>query len=202
MARYKTWMHRVPALIAALEALDHGAVTAAWLATYLEVTPRRVGQVFGHLVCEKAGTASIFDRQTLIRFLKKKPIEETPEEGRRRRVAQILNEARQTPRVLIEAPAKIVNTELAELPGVYLEPGTITVTGFKTVQEALEKLLKLAYAIGNDYQQFAERIQPAPAPVWEDGELLPGEQIKPFDEIEDYIDNPAPWRNAAAGGKS
>jgi hypothetical protein len=59
--------------------------------------------------------------------------------------------------VLVEAPAAIVDQELATLPqGVELGPGVVSVR-FNTSQEALEKLLALAMAIGRDFAEFERR---------------------------------------------
>jgi hypothetical protein len=50
----------------------------------------------------------------------------------------------------VEAPSAIVNQALENLPeGVSITPGRITVT-FNTTQQALERLLALAMAAGND----------------------------------------------------
>ena len=53
----------------------------------------------------------------------------------------------------------IVNQELAELPaGVMLRPGEITVR-FSTAVEALEKLLAIAMAAGNDIDGFERLVR-------------------------------------------
>lgn len=80
---------------------------------------------------------------------------------RRRKLAATLEQLRRAwlerPRVLVEAPAAIVNEELADLPdGIDLAPGCITVH-FANPQQALEKMLALAMAIGNDRDRF-ERL--------------------------------------------
>ena len=43
------------------------------------------------------------------------------------------------------------------LPGIELSPGRITVT-FETTEEALEKLLALALAIGQNQEEFEQRV--------------------------------------------
>ena len=63
------------------------------------------------------------------------------------------------PQLLVEAPVRIVNQELENLPaGIQLEPGQITVT-FDQPQQALEKLLALAMAIGNDFDRFESYVR-------------------------------------------
>jgi hypothetical protein len=62
--------------------------------------------------------------------------------------------------VLVEAPAGIVNQELDNLPsGIHLEPGRILIEGFQNSQEALQKMLALAMAMGNDPIGFDARIR-------------------------------------------
>ncbi len=64
----------------------------------------------------------------------------------------------ETPRVLVEAPLDVINTTLDGLPqGVRVERGRITIE-FDTSQQALEKLLALAMAIGNDPADFEEQV--------------------------------------------
>ena len=83
------------------------------------------------------------------------------EQRRRQRFAQTLTTWRQVrlqqPQVLIEAPSQITDQEFATLPqGVELGPGTLSIR-FSTTQEALEKLLALAMAIGRDFGEFERR---------------------------------------------
>ena len=57
----------------------------------------------------------------------------------------------------MEAPLSVMTQELANLPeGVELGTGYLTVR-FGSAQEALEKLLALALAIGNEIEAF-ERL--------------------------------------------
>ena len=62
--------------------------------------------------------------------------------------------------MLVEAPVRILAQQFASLPdGVTLEPGQITVR-FAAPREALEKLLALAMAIGNDFARFENLVGP------------------------------------------
>jgi hypothetical protein len=66
------------------------------------------------------------------------------------------------PQLLVEAPTRIVFQEFDNLPaGIGLEPGRITVT-FDRPQEALERLLALAMAIGNDFDRFERQVTRLP----------------------------------------
>jgi hypothetical protein len=58
------------------------------------------------------------------------------------------------PKVLVEAPTTVLNQEFANLPdGVSVLPGAISIT-FSSPREALQRLLALAMAIGNDFSEF------------------------------------------------
>ena len=83
------------------------------------------------------------------------------ERRRRQKLAQILEQLRQEalarPKVLVEAPAAVLSQEFSNLPdGVSLSPGAIAIK-FSSPSEALQRLLALAMAIGNDFSEF-ERI--------------------------------------------
>ena len=62
------------------------------------------------------------------------------------------------PQVLVEAPVSVLRQKLDGLPdGVALGPGAIAIQ-FRTATEALEKLLALAMAIGNDREGFERAV--------------------------------------------
>ena len=80
------------------------------------------------------------------------------ERQRRRQLAEILAQLQkdrlELPQLLVEAPLQVLTQQFDNLPaGVRLEPGRITVT-FDQPHQALEKLLALAMAIGNDFDRF------------------------------------------------
>jgi hypothetical protein len=80
------------------------------------------------------------------------------ERRRRQRLAQVLEGLRQAalaqPKVLVEAPAHVIRQKIASLPdGVSVSPGAISIT-FSSPSEALQRLLTLAMAIGNDFNEF------------------------------------------------
>ena len=111
---------------------------------------------------ERVGTSTLADRRLLIAHLRRLVAGDAAyyERVRRHKLAATLDHLRTLaarPRLLVEAPAAIANQDLADLPkGLSLAPGRITVQ-FATQSEALEKLLALAMAIGNDPDRF-ERL--------------------------------------------
>jgi hypothetical protein len=58
------------------------------------------------------------------------------------------------PKVLVEAPATVLKQRFADLPdGVSVSPGAIAIR-FSSPNQALERLLALAMAIGNNFGEF------------------------------------------------
>jgi hypothetical protein len=111
-------------------------------------------------VTRQVGANGVADRDELIAHLKRLAAgdEAHYERRRRQRLAQVLEGLRQErlaqPKVLVEAPVTVRSQQFANLPnGVSISRGAISIT-FSTPNEALQKLLALAMAIGNDFNQF------------------------------------------------
>jgi hypothetical protein len=129
----------------------------------------RAQQIIAPCIKDRVGANGLADRTALIAHLRKLAGGEGPdtpssrESERHQKFAHALDKMRQDrlekPQLLVEAPTAVVNQELANLPlGVTLEPGSITVT-FTGAQDALEKLLALAMAISNDFEQFERLVE-------------------------------------------
>src|ERR1051325_1438166 len=160
------WYGRLEQIVAELEALPGPWVDRSTLEFLLGVGPRRAQQIMAVCATERVGTSSLADRLLLSEHLRQLAAGEDGihEKRRRRRRAAAVEEMRQTwisrPQVLVEAPVAIVNQRWEDLPaGIELEPGRITVC-FETPRQALERLLALAMAIGNNFQRFEDRICP------------------------------------------
>ena len=111
-------------------------------------------------VTRQVGANGVADREELIVHLKRLAAgdEAHYERRRRQKLAMVLDGLRQAaltqPKVLVEAPTTILNQELANLPdGVSISPGAISIT-FSSPNEALQRLLALAMAIGNGFSEF------------------------------------------------
>jgi hypothetical protein len=159
------WYTRLEAAIQQLEALPSPWVDRASLEFALGVGRRRAQQILQPLVRQTIGKNGLADRDELIRHLRRLAASDTVcfEQQRRRRLHMILDElqrqAKQQPRVLVEAPTAVVNQELESLPaGVQLSPGRIVLEDFTTPEEAKQKLLALIMAMANDPDGFDERI--------------------------------------------
>lgn len=156
------WIARVPNIIQEIEALPRPFVDRATIEFLLGVGRRRAQQILAPCVTDRVGTNGLADRARVIARLQELAAapESTYEIRRRQRVAGALAKLHkdrvELPQLLVEAPIRVVSQALDSLPpGVQLAPGRITIE-FEQPQQALEKLLALAMAIGNDFEVFAE----------------------------------------------
>jgi hypothetical protein len=156
------WISRINEICDELERLPRPFVDRTTLEVLLQVGRRRAQQILAPCVSDKIGANGLADREAVMRRLREMAAgqEEHVEIERRRKVAEVIESLRreriESPQVLIEAPVRVLSQQLRNLPdGVSIAPGRITIQ-FAEPQQALEKLLALAMAIGNDYEQFEE----------------------------------------------
>jgi hypothetical protein len=161
------WISRINEICTELERLPRPFVDRSTLEVLLQVGRRRAQQILAPCVSDKVGANGLADREAVIRRLHEiaEGQDEHFEIKRRRKVADVIESLRreriESPQVLVEAPVRVLSQQLRNLPaGVSIEPGRITVE-FTEPREALEKLLALAMAIGNDYEQFEGITRPA-----------------------------------------
>jgi hypothetical protein len=161
-----SWYTRLDQILADLEALPSPWITRGTVEFLLGVGPRRAQQIMARCAIEQIGTSLVADRRLLIEHLTSLARGEAVhyELERQRKLATSLERLRSDwlvrPKVLVEAPVATVNQRLGDLPdGIELGPGRITVT-FSAPAEALERLLALAMAIGNDMEGFEALISP------------------------------------------
>jgi hypothetical protein len=157
------WIGHLDRITAELNSLPQPWIDRSTVERVLQVGRRRAQQLLAPCVSFQTGSSGLADRDQFLAHLQRLATGETAhyEQQRRRRLARTLNELQSgwQARVPVEAPASVVNQGLADLPaGVALGPGQITVR-FTTSQEALEKLLSLAMAIGNDLEGFEHAVQ-------------------------------------------
>ena len=155
-----SWYGRLDQVIAELGDLPWPWVDRETIESLLQVGPRRAQQILRPCVTRQVGANGVADREELIAHLKRLAAgdEAHYERRRRQRLAQVLEALRQEalaqPKVLVEAPTAMLNQEFASLPdGVSVSPGAISIT-FSSPSEALQRLLALAMAIGNDFNEF------------------------------------------------
>ena len=154
------WYGRLDHILEALRALPRPYVDRATVESLLGVGRRRAQQIMAPCITDHVGSNGLADRDRLMAHLKRlgDGTDVHYEQQRRRKVATVLERLHQnwttSPRVLVEAPDTIVNQGFDDLPaGVMVSAGRITVE-FASSQEALEKLLALAMAIGNQLEAF------------------------------------------------
>jgi hypothetical protein len=157
------WYGRLPEIAAEIEALPYPWIDRATVEHILRVGRRRAQQILAPAITRRIGRNGLADRELFLQHLRCLAAGETAYYERRRRqklAARLagLNRAWVArPRLLVQAPAKVANQNLASLPpGITIAPGQIEIC-FRTPTQALEKLLALAMAIGNDPDGF-ERL--------------------------------------------
>lgn len=159
------WYYRLDEVVGQLENLPHPFVDRATLEFVLGIGRRRAQQILQPLVRRTLGKNGLAAKEEVIAHLRRLAAGDAAyfETQRRQRLHAILDElhrrASEQPRVLVEAPTAVVNQELESLPpGVHLSPGRIQIDGFRTSDEAKQKLLALILAMGNDPDGFDARI--------------------------------------------
>ena len=156
------WLGHLDQILAELSSLPQPWIDRATVERLLGVGRRRAQQILAPCVSFQIGANGLADRELFISHLRQLAAGDSAayERQRRQRLARTLESLHEAARhrVPVEAPTAIVNQVLADLPaGIALAPGQITVQ-FATPQEALEKLLALAMAIGNDFATFERAV--------------------------------------------
>jgi hypothetical protein len=159
------WYDRLTEAEAQIAALPSPWVDRKTLESVLGVGRRRAQQILQPLIRLTIGKNGLAMKEDVIAYLRQLAQGDAAsfERQRRDRLAALIDtwhrEAQEQPRVLVEAPDSIVNQEINSLPaGVRLAPGRILIEGFTTPDEAKQKLLALIMAIGNDPEEFDNRI--------------------------------------------
>jgi hypothetical protein len=166
------WYCRLDQVIEQLERLPDAFVDRATLEFLLGTGRRRTQQILQPLVRRTLGRNGLAAKEDVIEHLRHLAAGDAArfEKRRRERLHAFLDDlhrqAKEQPRVLVEAPTTVVNQEIESLPpGVHLSPGCIQIDSFRTPEEAKQKLLALILAIGNNPEGFDARITvPPPQP--------------------------------------
>jgi hypothetical protein len=171
MPRKVLWASRLDEIAAQLGNLPERWMDRSTLEAVLGVSRRGAQRILSACAGRRVGASNLADRDEVIAHLRQLVNGETSyyERRRRMRLAGYLNRARETllqPKVLVPAPVRVLDQRWDELPdGIAVTPGQIAIR-FETSVEALEKLLALALAIGNDQERFerlASESDPAPS---------------------------------------
>jgi hypothetical protein len=165
------WYSKINDVIGELQSLPRPFVDRATVEFLLGVGRRRAQQIMAPCITDHVGTNGLADRDALIAHLRRLAEGDDGfyERQRRRKVAEILSQLQkdrlERPQLFVTAPARIVNQRFENLPvGLRLEPGRITVE-FDHSQQALQKLLALVMAIGNDLDCFERQVAAGPRTV-------------------------------------
>ena len=159
------WLGRLDSVIGQLQQVESPWVDSALLEHLLGISRRRAQQLLQPLVRHVIGKNGLALKQDVVQHLKNVAAGQDAfyEKSRRERLHSILDslhqELKTTPRVLVEAPASVVNHDMNDLPeGIRLSPGRIVIQGFSTTEEALQRILELGMAMGNDMDGFEKRV--------------------------------------------
>jgi hypothetical protein len=157
------WCGRLDSIASRLDRLPFPFVDRATVEELLGVGRRRAQQILAGCASRSVGRNPLADKNAFLAHLHTLARGEAAryEALRRLKLARQLDVLRrqwvERPKLLVEAPPAVLRQELANLPeGVTIGPGEIRVR-FDEPAEALEKLLALAMAIGNDLEEF-ERV--------------------------------------------
>jgi len=150
------WLHRLPEAIRHLEAADDPWVDRARLESLLQVGRRRAQQLLACVPTRVVGTSRVALATDVIAYLKEASDGEAAHYDARRRKQMWATLG--DPPVLVEVSESVVRrlarSDFEGLPdGIELGPGAIVVR-FATPNEALEKLVALAMAIGSNREAF------------------------------------------------
>jgi hypothetical protein len=163
------WYDRLDAALQKVEAFPSPWIDRLALESILGVGRRRAQQILRPLVRHTLGKNGLAPKEDVIIYLRQLAQGDTASFERRRRerlyalIEQWRTEAKEQPRVLVEAPQTVVNQEFETLPpGVYLSSGRILIDSFTTPAEAKQKLLALIMAMGNDPEGFDRHIATEP----------------------------------------
>ena len=164
-----SWYGRLDEIVALIEALPYPWVDRVTLQELLRVGPRRAQQIMRPIATALVWGGdfpnSMAARDDVLAHLRCLAAGDTAQYERNRRnklaatIDALRTQAMAHPRVLVEAPVAVVNQRFADLSGVTVAPGMVSVV-FTTPAEALQKLLALAMAIGNDFAGFEAMIAP------------------------------------------
>jgi hypothetical protein len=163
------WLDRLPHAIQSLENSPLPWVDRSTIEDLLGVRRRRAQQILSPFAGQPIGHTTIVEKGALIQHLRRMAAGEITlyEKRRQQRLWQEVEQERkrwtETPPVFVEASPEMLQAvhqkDFEGLPpGIELAPGRISVT-FETAEEALQKLLALAMAIGQNRTAFDERIE-------------------------------------------
>ncbi len=157
-----TWYGRYDAIREAIATLPEAWLDRRTVERIFEVGPRRAQQLMRPSGPARLGSSLVVRREAFLEYLARVVSGEAAyyEQRRLARLSEAIERWRgerlRTPALLVEAPVSVGRQRFDDLPeGIELGPGRIVVR-FGDCDEALQKLLALAMAMGNDLTRFEE----------------------------------------------
>lgn len=169
MATKAPWHSRINEIAEEVRILGEPMIGAARLQALLNVSPRASQTILAPLVTERRGKAGLAPAAAVLAALRALAggLDAEQEQHRRAKLGAWLRgqekAVQDTPRLLVEAHPRVTGARLDAIPGLELGPGRLTLT-FGTAEEAAQRLLALAMAIGRDLPEFERRVSTAQSP--------------------------------------
>lgn len=161
------WFNRLPGIIETVEALPRQQFDRDSIGVLFDLERSAAAKLLSQLGAEKIGGRYWISRKHLLlrlhRMQKIGSFQEAAarDNERRRKLAETVREAKEQHRArTIPIPVKPQSRfkTFGELDGTKLEPGRITVE-FETSEEALVRLMELAWSVADDYDGFVQRVE-------------------------------------------
>jgi hypothetical protein len=163
MPRKPAWHHRVPGILAELDAARLPALDRRTVQTLFQVSPRQALRLMAAAGAYPAGNSLVLDPGRLAEFLGRIQAGEDwePERRRLRRLSDRLAEARSdlSARKIRIPAGRGPDPHITGLPSsIRLSPSRLEID-FRGAEELLSHLLLLSQAISQDYTAFEKLLQ-------------------------------------------
>jgi hypothetical protein len=168
MTNKPAWQSRINEIAETIRALpEDRPYDSAAVQTLLDVQPRAAQEILAPIVEIRKGRKGYAPAGALLARLRELAggLDAEQEQQRRQNFAWWLREQETqiatTPRMLVEAHPRVTGSRIDSIDGLELGPGRLSLT-FQTAEEAAQKLLALAMAMGRDWPEFESRVLPQP----------------------------------------
>jgi hypothetical protein len=171
MPALPTYASRIPHALDILRDTADDIVSRRQVEELLCVKKRTANDIISAAGAVEVGNSNCVTRENLILYLEHFGFGGPAERERQKTFACKLNRLREefltTPRLMVDlekvdpkSVARASRRGLGGLPeGVVLERGRITIQGFRTGEEAIQKLSLFAMAVASDFEEFEEKVE-------------------------------------------
>ena len=156
------WLMKVPDAVRQLESLDRDIITRSDVQTLLDIGKSRANTLMLRFGAERTSHLLTIPRRKLLDVLKKqgRSREFLQEEARQEKLHKALHRAR-VKAVRFKFPIETTGSRLRNLPEGVTVGGTRITVDYTHPKQALQRLMALAHALGNDYERFETLVEDA-----------------------------------------